>query len=399
MNNYDIAIIGGGPAGLSAAYSAAGSGSHVILFEKDASIAQYIRTSGVTWTKEIEKFGISKEYYNPVYNYSFISPSNDVTLKGNDAEACVLDVRRTYQFLAFEAAEAGAEIMLRSNVVDVRRNLGDQFSKLKLKTPKGERSIRCTLVIDATGFNSVVAQKLGLVKQWRRYGVGAEYECYCEIVDPRTWHLMVGSLYSKAGYAWVFPVSENRIRIGVGVCRPDSKEDPIFKLHQIMDKKFRPLDKMGKIQPVELHFGYIPNEGVQRSSIYDGLILVGDSAGQSNPLVLEGIRFAVEFGRLAGEVGAKSISEGSDKASLIDYEKSWRRKIESKINSALKVQSRWMALSDREWDDEIEILRDLSMDEFLDFIRAEFTFKSMLKLAMNHPKIGVRNLFNLVINR
>ncbi|HEY1248127.1 MAG TPA: FAD-dependent oxidoreductase, partial [Nitrososphaera sp.] len=39
MERYDIAIVGGGPAGLSAAYSASSAGSKVILFEKDASIA------------------------------------------------------------------------------------------------------------------------------------------------------------------------------------------------------------------------------------------------------------------------------------------------------------------------------------------------------------------------
>ena len=51
--------------------------------------------------------------------------------------------------------------------------------------------------------------------------------------------------------------------------------------------------------------------------VADGLIMVGDSAGQSNPLVLEGIRHAIEFGRLAGRVGAQSLSKGSVKDSLV----------------------------------------------------------------------------------
>ena len=53
----------------------------VILFEKDESIAHNIRTSGVTWIEEIEKLGISKEHYNPIKNYSFISPSNEVIIR------------------------------------------------------------------------------------------------------------------------------------------------------------------------------------------------------------------------------------------------------------------------------------------------------------------------------
>ena len=46
---YDVAVVGGGPAGLSAAHAAAKAGCKVGLFEKEDSIAQYVRTSGVTW--------------------------------------------------------------------------------------------------------------------------------------------------------------------------------------------------------------------------------------------------------------------------------------------------------------------------------------------------------------
>ena len=58
---YDIVIVGGGPAGLSAAYAAAKATetksppSKILLFEKDESIAHNVRTSGVTWIDEIQK--------------------------------------------------------------------------------------------------------------------------------------------------------------------------------------------------------------------------------------------------------------------------------------------------------------------------------------------------------
>jgi digeranylgeranylglycerophospholipid reductase len=399
MVDYDIAVVGGGPAGLSAACAAAKFKAKVILFEKDESIAHNIRTSGVTWIEEIEKLGISKEHYNPIKNYSFISPSNDVIIRGNTAKSCVLNVRSVYQHLAFLAAEAGSEIMVRSNVINVALNSENRISGLKASTPKGDMVIGSRLVIDASGFNSSIARRLGLVSEWKRYGIGAEYECYCENVDRETWVLMVGRKYSDAGYAWVFPLSENRVRIGVGVGRPESNTDPLEKLNSIIDKKLKPLDKMGKIQPIELHYGFIPNEGLRTSTVSDGLMLVGDSAGQANPLVLEGIRYAIEFGMLAGEIGAKSLAQNSNKESLLEYERIWKSRVKSKINSALKVQSRWIGLSDEDWDREIEILRDLSSEEFLDFIKAEFTARKMARLALNHPTLVARQLFNTVLRR
>ena len=395
---FDIAVVGGGPAGLSAAYAAAKGGAKVVLFEKDQSIAHSIRTSGVTWISEMERLGIPSKFYNPIQNYRFVSPSNDILITGNVSKSCVLDIRGMYQHLAFLAAKEGVELMVKSNVIDVIRD-GDRVVGVKANTPKGRLTVRSTLVIDASGFSTSVGRKAGVAGQWKRYGVGAEYECYCDDIDSTTWVLMVGQKYSDAGYAWSFPLSTNRVRIGVGIGRPESKAEPLEKLHEIIEKRFKPLDALrdGKIQPIELHYGFIPNEGVRRNSIADGLVMVGDSAGQSNPLVLEGIRYAIDFGRLAGKVGADSLSENSDKESLLEYERSWKSKVESKIHSALKVQMRWLGLTDEEWDKEIEILRDMTVHEFLDFIKADFTRVNMMKLALHHPKVAARQLFNMIL--
>lgn len=393
---FDIAVVGGGPAGLSAAWAAAKAGASVVLFEKDEAIAHSVRTSGVSWIDSMDALGIPSRLYNPISNYQFVSPSNEVTVMGTSARSCVLDVRATYQHLAFLAAEAGARIMVRSNVINVAKENG-RIAGVKASTPAGDLEVRCSLIIDASGFGTSAARRAGVAGEWKRYGVGAEYECYCDHVDSSTWTLMAGQQYSEAGYAWVFPLSQNRVRIGVGIGRPESQADPLDKLHSVLEKRSKPLDKLGKIQPIELHYGFIPNEGTRQATVADGLLMVGDSAGQANPLVLEGIRYAIEFGRLAGRVGAESLAKGSTKESLAEYERVWRARAASKIASALKVQTRWIGLSDEEWDREIEILRDMTGDEFIDFIKAEFTAGKMMKLALHHPKLAARQLFNMVL--
>ncbi|TBR26160.1 MAG: FAD-dependent oxidoreductase, partial [Candidatus Nitrosotenuis sp.] len=69
--SFDIVIVGAGPAGSSAAYSAAKNGAKVALLEKENAVAQTVRTSGVTWIDAIKEFNIPDDCYNPIKNYAF----------------------------------------------------------------------------------------------------------------------------------------------------------------------------------------------------------------------------------------------------------------------------------------------------------------------------------------
>ena len=116
--DFDVIVVGGGPAGSSAARLAAKNGCTVALIEKEKEIAETVRTSGVTWISDIEKFGIPNECYNPIKKFSFCSPNNSVTIADKIAKAAVLDVRKTYRFLANRAKKEGAEIFVSTNVLD-----------------------------------------------------------------------------------------------------------------------------------------------------------------------------------------------------------------------------------------------------------------------------------------
>ena len=395
--NFDVVVVGGGPAGSSAAHMAAKNGCTVALIEKEKEIAQTVRTSGVTWISDIKKFGIPEDCYNPIKKFSFRSPKNSVKISGEIAKAAVLDVRKTYRFLANRAKTSGSELFTSTNVTEVLKDTSGKCVGVIAKSDGKQIQFNSKVIIDASGFVSVIAKELGYVTQWKKFGAGAEFEVKTEKLEHDNWWLMVGQEYSPAGYAWIFPTSKDTARIGVGIGKPDSDVDPTVRLNELLEKKLGPIKDLGNIEKIEFHYGLIPNDGVSRKTVYDNLILVGDSAGQANPLVLEGIRYAIRFGEVAGQVAADAIKNGdTTEVSLSPYEKEWKRAIESKINSAGKVQNRWVGLTDDEWDKELSIIEELTADEFLDFIRADFGVSKMVKLATHHPKMIVRQLFNMV---
>jgi len=394
---YDLVVVGGGPAGSSAAFTAAKNGIKVALLEKENSIAETVRTSGVTWIQSIKEFGIPDDCFNPIRNFSFCSPNNEITISDSIPRAAVLDVRKTYRWLANEAKKVGADIFVKINVNEVIKNDKGDIVGVRGSGPNGKMTFNSKVVIDASGFPSTVCKAMGFVTQWKRFGAGAEYEVKVENVDAETWWLMVGQQYSPAGYAWIFPLGNNIVRIGVGIGKPESNVDPTQRLEELMKAKLGPIKKLGKITPIEFHYGLIPNDGLSRKTVFNNLILVGDSAGQANPLVLEGIRYAIKFGRVAGKVSSDAIKAGkTDESELYPYEENWRKEIESKIKSAGKVQDRWIGLSDEEWDKELDIIKELKAEEFIDFIKADFGLSNMIKLATRHPKFAVRQLFSLV---
>jgi digeranylgeranylglycerophospholipid reductase len=363
----------------------------------EESVAETVRTSGVTWIQNIKEFKIPEDCYNSIKNYSFCSPNNEVTISDSIPQAAVLDVRKTYRWLAQQAETQGANIFVKTNVKDVIKNENKDIIGISASTTEGTASFFGKIIIDASGFGSIVSKSMGFVKQWEKFGAGAEFEVKAENVDPQTWWLMVGQKYSPAGYAWIFPISKEIVRIGVGVGKPDSSVDPTERLKELLESKEGPIGRLGKITPIEFHYGLIPNDGLSRKTVYNNLILVGDSAGQANPLVLEGIRYAIKFGRVAGNVAVAAIQSGkTDESALMPYEDNWRKEIESKIKSAGRVQNRWIGLSDEQWDKELDIIKELKPEEFLDFIKADFGLSNMLKLATHHPKLAVRQLFGLV---
>src|SRR5258708_36539535 len=110
-DDYDVLIVGGGPAGLAAAEVAAKQGANTLVLERQNEIGYPIHTSGGSWISDMKALAIPEHLYHPITKVVFLSPQRDVPLHYNPAVACVIDVRGLYQHLAGKAISAGATVI------------------------------------------------------------------------------------------------------------------------------------------------------------------------------------------------------------------------------------------------------------------------------------------------
>lgn len=391
----DVAIAGGGFAGLSAAQSCARRDISCCLFEQSDEIGYPIHTSGGSFIPDMEHLGIPDELYHPIEQVEFISPSEVATFDYDDPKFCVIDVRGVQQYLAEEAVAAGATIRTDARVNDVLIQEEGIVAGVTVRSGK-EETIRSSVTIDATGFKSVVAQKSGLHDGFERFGRGVEFDLYAPEYNARTARLIVGNDIIPAGYAWIFPYRKDRIRVGVGSLFPDKTTDLHRSISQIFDRyKHLGLDRGAQL---EKHTGVIPSQSTPKQLVDDGILLAGDAANFPFGLVGEGIRMALETGKMAGQVAAESVHAGNTSRSQLEpYQNYWESKYKRSHQISQAVNEKLAEIEDSQWDQGTQILQTFDPEEFYDLLRSDFTRKKVLDFCLSHPvllfslgKIGLK---------
>ncbi|MBI4869887.1 MAG: NAD(P)/FAD-dependent oxidoreductase [Candidatus Wallbacteria bacterium] len=338
---FDVIVVGAGPAGLSAARSAAQSGARTLLLERNNEIGIPVRTSGASWLQDMRRLGVPAHFCHPTRRVVLSGPGRRVEFAYDPPVNCVLDVRGLWQHLAMEASRAGAAVRVRSKVAA----LAD--GSLEVSGAEGPRILRSPVTIDATGVAAVVARARGLGSPGRRAGIGAELELYAPNWDEELLLLAVGTQVAPSGYAWVFPAGQGRVRAGVGLLAPDSGVDPAPYLRRLI----RESRELSGAAELEYHRGVIPSEGPIPATVADGLLVVGDAAGQVLATAGEGIRFALELGELAGRVAGQAIRTLSTEAQgLREYESEWSRRYRGLFTLMDRVNRKLATFDDAAWD-------------------------------------------------
>jgi len=314
---YDIAIIGGGPAGLASSIITSSAGLKTILFEKSSEIGYPVKTSAFTFKEVLEFWDISNKVIIQncdSFNIYSAHSNREVKVDFKKFIGGYLDYHNFIRELFFKSIQKGTHTLLEKVIEPIIVN-----NTIKgVKTSSGKK-INSKIVIDCSGPSAIIGRKMNLLPKQSEIetGIGIEFEmCNVNINNPNSINFYVGQKeIIPIGYGWIFPLSLNRARVGICTVYNTPEvisEKKIETWHNRFLSKKSPIYnqiKNGKVY--EIHKGTYPLCGILKKPYANGLLMAGDAAAQASMVVGEGIRYAMQFGKIAAEVAIESIKQNN----------------------------------------------------------------------------------------
>jgi flavin-dependent dehydrogenase len=344
---YDVAIIGGGPAGSTAATLLAQAGRCVIVFEREKFPRFHIGESLLPFSmKTFTRLGLHEKFlragFIKKFGGEFFSACSSEGTKFYFKDGYRSQTDHSYQVtradfdkvLLDHAAESGAEVHELTGVKSVE--FANEHVELTIANGK---SIRARYVIDASGRNSVLGTKFNIKKTYehlKKLSIFAHYDGVWrpEGIDATLTVLIRGI----DRWFWIIPLTAERTSIGVVLDSEtfrSSKQTPEDFLEQalleqpVIMQRMRDARRVSQVH-VAADFSY------RSTQLYgDRWLLAGDAAGFLDPIFSSGVFLAV----FSGELAADALHE------VLDQPRKARRlfpRYEKRVNRAMDVYLRFV---------------------------------------------------------
>ena len=302
MEEFDVVVVGAGPAGSSAAEAAARAGRRVALLDRVEHPRYKTCGGGLIGPSlaELSLRGGEPPVRTTIRRAAFtLRGERPVLRESTDRVIRCVTRPELDRWLLDAAARAGAEIRTPCAV----RDLEQQSDGVLVRTASGD--LRARVVIAADGTGGRAARAVGVRLAQVDLGLELEVEAAGSGFDQESIHLDWGPL--PGSYAWVFPKGDT-LTVGVIAAKGRPAETRAYLADYL---RRRGLEG----QRVLHDSGHLTRCRTPDSPLAAGRVLaVGDAAGLLEPWTREGISFALRSGRLAGETAAASLDD--DAASL-----------------------------------------------------------------------------------
>jgi geranylgeranyl reductase family protein len=346
----DVAIVGAGPAGTTAARFLAKKGFKVVLVEKK-SVPKEKPCGGMLTPRVFERFAdlrceMKKLVVSTSYGAFLYPPSLQAKLQHITTSPMVFMIlRKKFDYALVQMAmNVGAELVtnkVRRLVIkpDVAQVLLDDNT-----------TIESNVVIGADGANSVVAKEAGLSpildhKKVALCGVTeleiGEKAVEAYIGERRPIHLFFG-FANLFGYAWLFP-KMSCVNIGLGGILSKTKDVKGSFTEFVAVLKERKLIPES-LQAKNYSAALVPIGGPLEKTYADRVVLCGDAASFVHPLTGEGIYYAMASGEIASKVVTDAMEHGEcTDQRLSEYQAAWMEDFGKELRVAANAQKMVMS--------------------------------------------------------
>jgi geranylgeranyl reductase family protein len=318
----EVGIIGGGPAGLITAEFISSKGYEVQIFEEHKQIGYPVHCAGVVSVEGLNYLGFKPEpvfYRNTIYGGRvFSSNGSCIKIRDKNPRAYVIDRGSFDNYLSNNAQNHNVKIYTNKRVERIKFQNG--FANRIIVD--GEE-IDSDLLIDAEGAKGRLLSLSGIETRQKGILNGFNVDLNNVSIEPDMVEVWFNQKYAKDFFVWVIPLGEDKVRCGLAT----SRDNGINALRKFINKRF-------EIQaPRIIQGGLVCTGGPILQSVFPGLMLVGDVAGQVKPTTGGGIIIGGLCAKLAGKTAVKALIKNDFSAgSLKDYEIMMKKKFGSEFH-------------------------------------------------------------------
>jgi geranylgeranyl reductase family protein len=347
---YDVIVVGAGPAGSIAAYNCARFGLKTLLLEKCTMPREKPCGGAVMYHGlRLIKGKVPKELVEQqIYGLRFLLNDGRSTEFVSDKLIGITVFRARFdEFLARRASDGGAD--LEENAHVIAASVSHDSANVKLADG---RSYDGRYLLGADGVNSVISRSLSLRPQRKdltKVGLGMETDFYVgkegvlKATRGNPSILEMSPVEGRVSYGWVFPKKEH-LAIGIAGAAVHMRS-----LRQRFDSFYQSVEKR---TGVSLHLEkrrtfFLGGDGLNSKNVTHRAILIGDAAGFVDPLMGEGIAYAMKSGKFAASVINRAYDEDRyDEEALSKYQDLCRKEFSSNFTMASRVGVRGSSMAD-----------------------------------------------------